>query len=50
MANIIKTRKLQRRELLAILAATPLLASRAAQALEPGIRQGKIKQSVMPSV
>jgi hydroxypyruvate isomerase len=50
MANIIKTRKLQRRELLAILAAAPLLASQAARALEPGIRQGKIKQSVMPSV
>jgi hydroxypyruvate isomerase len=50
MANIIKTRKLQRRELLALLAATPLLASQAAHALKPGVRQGKIKQSVMPSV
>jgi hydroxypyruvate isomerase len=50
MANIVKSRKLQRRELLAILAAVPLLASQAAHALKPGVRQGKIKQSVMPSV
>jgi hydroxypyruvate isomerase len=50
MANIVKTRKLQRRQLLAILAASPLLASQAAQALKPGVRQGKIRQSVMPSV
>jgi hydroxypyruvate isomerase len=50
MANIITTRRLSRRQLLTILAASPLLASQAARALEPGIRQGKIKQSVMPSV
>ena len=50
MANIIKTRNLSRRQLMTILAASPLLASQAARALEPGIRQGKIKQSVMPSV
>ena len=50
MANIITTRSLSRRQLLTILAASPLLASQAARALEPGIRQGKIKQSVMPSV
>jgi hydroxypyruvate isomerase len=50
MANIIKTRTLQRRELLAILAAAPLLAAKAARALEPGIRAGKLKQSVMSSV
>jgi hydroxypyruvate isomerase len=50
MANIIRTRTLGRRQLLAILAASPLLACQAARALEPGIRQGKIKQSVMPSV
>jgi hydroxypyruvate isomerase len=43
----IKKRRLQRRELLAVLAASPLLAAQAARALEPGIRQGKIKQSVM---
>lgn len=50
MANIIKTRTLPRRKLLAILAAAPLLASQVAQALKPGVRQGKLKQSVMPSV
>jgi hydroxypyruvate isomerase len=50
MANVIKASKLNRRDLFAILAATPLLASRAAHALKPGVRQGKIKQSVMPSV
>jgi hydroxypyruvate isomerase len=33
-----------------VLAASPLLAARVARALEPGIRQGKIKQSVMPQV
>jgi hydroxypyruvate isomerase len=43
----IKKSKLRRRELLAMLAASPLLASEAARALEPGIRQGKLKQSVM---
>lgn len=51
MANVIKSVKLGRRELLAALAASPLLAQRAAAGtLKPGIRQGKIKQSVMPSV
>lgn len=35
---------------MAILGASPLLASQAARALEPGIRQGKLKQSVMPQV
>ena len=43
-------RRLQRRELLAVLAASPLLATQAARALEPGTRQGRIKQSVMPQV
>jgi hydroxypyruvate isomerase len=42
--------KLDRRKLFAILAASPLLASKAAQALEPGVRQGKLKQSVMTQV
>ena len=41
---------MQRRELMAVLAASPLLAAQVARALEPGIRQGKIKQSVMPQV
>jgi hydroxypyruvate isomerase len=41
---------MQRRKLMAALAASPLLAAQAARALEPGIRQGKIKQSVMPQV
>ena len=41
---------MQRREILAVLAASPLLGARAARALEPGIRQGKLKQSVMPQV
>jgi hydroxypyruvate isomerase len=35
---------------MAVLAASPLLAAQVARALEPGIRQGKIKQSVMPQV
>jgi hydroxypyruvate isomerase len=35
---------------MAVLAASPLLATQVARALEPGIRQGKIKQSVMPQV
>jgi len=35
---------------MAVLAASPLLASQAARALEPGVRQGKLKQSVMPQV
>lgn len=49
MQIISKKRKLQRRELLGILAASPLLMSQArlAHALEPGIRQGRLKQSVM---
>jgi hydroxypyruvate isomerase len=50
MHLMIKKTKLQRRELLAVRAASPLLATQAASALEPGIRQGKIKQSVMPQV
>ena len=50
MQTIIKRSKLQRRQLLAVLAASPLLASQAAQALKPGIRQGRLKQSVMPQV
>jgi hydroxypyruvate isomerase len=41
---------MQRRKLMAALAASPLLAAQAARALEPGVRQGKIKQSVMPQV
>jgi hydroxypyruvate isomerase len=42
----------QRRKLLAAVAASPLLLAQArwAQALEPGIRQGKLRQSVMGSV
>jgi hydroxypyruvate isomerase len=50
MHIITRRTKLQRRELIAVLAAAPLLASQAARALEPGIRQGKLKQSVMPQV
>jgi hydroxypyruvate isomerase len=50
MHVMIKKRKLQRRKLLAALAASPLLASRAARALEPGVRQGRLRQSVMPQV
>jgi hydroxypyruvate isomerase len=44
--------KLKRRKLLAALAASPLLLAhvRMAAALKPGIRQGKLKQSVMPQV
>ncbi|HEY7672580.1 MAG TPA: TIM barrel protein, partial [Gammaproteobacteria bacterium] len=41
---------MQRRQLMAVLAASPLLAAHVARALEPGVRQGKIKQSVMPQV
>src|SRR5690606_16332946 len=44
---IVKRPKLNRRKLLAILGAAPLLASKAASALEPGVRQGTLKQSVM---
>ena len=47
MQVIIKRPKLNRRKLLSVLAASPLLASQAARALEPGIRQGRLKQSVM---
>jgi hydroxypyruvate isomerase len=45
-------KKLQRRKLLATLAASPVLLAQAriARALEPGIRQGKLSQSVMPQV
>jgi hypothetical protein len=50
MPTSITTGRLGRRDLLTVLAAAPLLASQAAWALKPGIRQGKIKQSVMPSV
>jgi hydroxypyruvate isomerase len=50
MHVIVKRRKLRRRDLLAILAASPALATQAARALEPGVRQGKLKQSVMPQV
>lgn len=42
-----KRKKLDRRKLMSILAASPLLASQAARALEPGVRQGRLKQSVM---
>lgn len=47
MQFIVKKPKLNRRKLLSILAASPVLASYAARALEPGIRQGRLKQSVM---
>jgi hydroxypyruvate isomerase len=47
MHIIVKRPELDRRRLLAVLAASPLLASQAARALEPGIRQGRLKQSVM---
>ncbi len=50
MHVIVKKRTLRRRELLAALAASPLLATQAARALEPGVRQGKLKQSVMAQV
>jgi len=50
MQIMIKKPELNRRKLLAILAASPVLASHAARALEPGIRQGRLKQSVMPQV
>lgn len=50
MHILIRKRPFSRRELLSVLAASPLLASQAARALEPGIRQGKLKQSVMPQV
>jgi hydroxypyruvate isomerase len=47
MQIIIRKPRLNRRRLLAILGASPVLASQAARALEPGIRQGRLKQSVM---
>jgi len=50
MPNVITRTKRKRRELLKLLAATPLLAAEAARALEPGVRYGKLRQSVMPSV
>jgi hydroxypyruvate isomerase len=45
-------RIVQRRKLLAVIAASPLLVAqvRMARALQPGIRQGRLKQSVMGSV
>jgi len=50
MHVIVRPPQLNRRKLLSILAASPLLASKAAQALEPGVRQGKLRQSVMTQV
>jgi len=47
MHIIVKKPVLSRRRLLSILAASPLLAAQAAHALKPGIRQGRLKQSVM---
>jgi len=47
MHIIAKKPVLSRRRLLSILAASPLLAGQAARALEPGIRQGRLRQSVM---
>ena len=47
MHIIVQNPKLSRRKLLSILAASPVLANQAALALEPGIRQGRLKQSVM---
>ncbi len=47
MQIIVKRPALTRRKLLSVLAASPLLAGYAARALEPGIRQGRLKQSVM---
>jgi hydroxypyruvate isomerase len=47
MQIITKRPRLSRRRLLGILAAAPALSSQAARALEPGIRQGRLKQSVM---
>jgi hydroxypyruvate isomerase len=47
MQSIVRKSKLTRRRLLAVLAAAPALVSQAATALEPGIRQGRLKQSVM---
>ncbi len=47
MHIISKRPTLTRRRLATVLAASPLLAAQAARALEPGIRQGRLKQSVM---
>lgn len=47
MHVIVRPPQLSRRKLLSILAAAPALAGQAAFALEPGIRQGRLKQSVM---
>jgi hydroxypyruvate isomerase len=47
MHIIVQKPAISRRKLLSILAASPVLASQAARALEPGIRQGRLKQSVM---
>ena len=47
MHIVIRKPRLNRRKLLAILAAAPALASQAARALEPGIKQGRLRQSVM---
>ena len=47
MQIIVRRPKLNRRKLLAVLGASPLLASQAVRALEPGVRQGRLRQSVM---
>jgi hydroxypyruvate isomerase len=47
MHIIARRPRLNRRKLLSLLATSPLLASQAARALEPGVRQGQLKQSVM---
>jgi hydroxypyruvate isomerase len=50
MHIIVRRPQLNRRRLLSILAASPLLAGQAARALEPGPRQGRLRQSVMMQV
>ncbi|HUF72365.1 MAG TPA: TIM barrel protein [Gammaproteobacteria bacterium] len=50
MHIVVRRPSLSRRKLLSILAASPVLASQSARALEPGIRQGRLRQSVMPQV
>ena len=50
MQIVVRKPSLNRRKLLSILAASPVLASQSARALEPGIRQGRLRQSVMPQV
>jgi hydroxypyruvate isomerase len=47
MHIIVRRPQLNRRKLLSLFAASPLLVSQAARALEPGVRQGKLRQSVM---